>query len=88
MPAPKNLFRESEDRCKVHSAIVKASAFEEAVTYALADVAAVNPTAEQMKGINYFIDVFTHLAERDDERQDAFAAPRLIPPEQLVPSKK
>lgn len=88
MPQPKNLFLESEDRCKAHSAIVKSDAYEVALIYALADVAAVNPTAEQMKGINYFIDVFTHLAEKDEERQDTFAAPRLIPPEQLVPAKK
>lgn len=88
MPQPKNLFLESKDRCKVHDAIVKSDAYETAIVYAMADVAAANPTAEQMKGINYFIDVFTHLAEKDTEREDTFAAPRLIPPEQLVPTKK
>lgn len=88
MPQPKNLFLESEDRCKAHNSIVKSDAYEEALVYALADVASVNPTNEQMKGINYFVDVFTHLAQKDEEREDAIAMPRLIPPEQLVPPKK
>jgi hypothetical protein len=88
MPQPKKLFLESKDRCRVHSDIVNSDAFEESLVFALAEVSAINPSAEQMRGINYFIDVFTHLSEKDEEREDTFAAPRLIAPEQLVPTKK
>lgn len=83
MPAPKNLFLESKDKCRAHLAIVKSDAFEEAVVFALADYAADNPTREQLTGANAFLDRFIHLAEKDEERKNIYAAPRLIPPEQL-----
>ena len=87
MPIPKDLFLESEDRRKAHFAIVKSEAFEEAVVFAMADYASDNPTAEQLTGVNRFLDRFIHLAEKEEERVSPFAAPRLTPPELLVPEK-
>lgn len=85
MPQPKNLFLASKDKCRLHLALVKSDAFEEAVIYAMADYACDNPSAEQLTGVNRFLDRFVHLAEKDEERESPFAAPRLIPPELLVP---
>lgn len=87
MPAPKNLFLESKDKCRSHLALVKSDAFEEAVIYAMADYACDSPTSEQLTGVNRFLDRFIHLAEKDEERTSPFAAPRLVPPELLVPEK-
>lgn len=88
MPAPKNLFLASKDRARKHLAMVKSDEFEEAVIYAMADVACFNPTAEQLKGINHFLDRFVHLAEPDEERENVYAAPRLVPPELLGQEKE
>jgi len=85
MPAPKNLFLESKDKCRLHLALVKSDAFEEACVYAMADYAADAPTSEQLTGAQRFLHRFLHLAEPDEERANPFAAPRLIPPELLVP---
>lgn len=88
MPAPKNLFLANHDKCRLHLALVKSDAFEEACVYAMADYAADNPSAEHLTGANRFLDRFLHLAEPDNERESPFAAPRLIPPELLVPEKE
>lgn len=88
MPTPKNIFLESKERCAKHNAFVKSDAFEEACVYAMADYAADNPTAEHLTGANRFLDRLIHLAEKEEERSSPFAAPRLIPPEQLVPENK
>lgn len=88
MPDPKNQFLEDKDWCKAHFAIVKSEAFERAVTYALADLACDSPTKEELNGANKFIYRLTHLADAEEERPNPFGAPRLIPPEQLVPEPK
>jgi hypothetical protein len=83
MPAPKNLFLQSKDKCRLHLALVKSDAFDEACVYAMADYAADTPTDEQMRGAQRFLDRFIHLAEPEEERPNPFASPRLTPPEQL-----
>jgi len=87
MPASKTLFLENDELRKAHIAIVNSDAFEVGVVYALADYAADNPTAEQLAGVGRFLDRFRNLANKDEERENTFAAPRLIPPELLVPEK-
>lgn len=87
MPAPKNLFLEDKERCQAHTALVHSDAFEIGLTYALADYACDSPTQEQLQGVQRFLDRFKNLAQKDEERTSPFAAPRLTPPEQLVPEK-
>lgn len=87
MPAPKQLFRQSKDRCKVLAAITQSDAFEEAVVYAMAEFAATHPSDERLRGVHHFLDILTHLHTEDEERESPFAIPRLTPPEELVPKE-
>lgn len=88
MPAHKQLFMESKERCKAHTALVNSDAFEIAVTHALADYAADCPTQERLIGVHQFLDRFTHLAEIESDRTNTIAAPKLVPWEKLGPETK
>ena len=87
MPAPKAVFLQSQDKRKAHTELVNPDAFEQGVIFALADYSADCPSSEQLLGVSRFLDRFIHLAEKDEERTDTYSAPRLIPPEMLVPTK-
>lgn len=87
MLTPKELFLQDERKCKALTALLKSDLFEEALVYTLADVASSNPTAEQMRGINYFVDRLVNFPDKEKETENTIAAPRLTPPELLVPDK-
>lgn len=85
MANPKLKFLEDKEKRKAHTALINSAAFEEGVIYAMADYASDCPSAEQLIGANRFLSRFIHLAESEEEPENTLSAPKLTPPEKLVP---
>lgn len=70
--SPKELVTKSPELKSGHQRIVDSPHFEMSVALSLSELARMNPTQEQLKGANAFIEIFSNLAEKMVESSPAF----------------
>jgi len=80
---PKGLFQKRESLRVAFGNMARSDTLQEAVSAALAEYAALLPSAENLAGVNQFIGILLNLSEIRPVRSTGQIDRRLVPPEKL-----